>query len=249
MAPSHAGEEKIFNDESFQVEVLFYPGSAAKDILIIPPTGGTNVIDRSYAKNLSDLGFNVHILSHWSPPEKITYDLGIHRQFYAGAQRAIELVLKNIPEKNPVGILGTSVGGLHSAVALGRIPRITAGMVITGGADIAGVIVYSDQKAMVDVYHKRQELFGFKNRDEYYEALFKEIELEPLRLKEGLAGKNLAMVISKEDTTVPGKNQLQLFELWQPKDVMYLGNNHFWTIVKTWLLHEDFVTGFFKKNL
>ncbi len=248
-APVHAHESVSYNDGDFSLNVLYYKGKLPKHIIIVPPTGGTNMIDRSYAKNLADLGFHVHVMNHWSPPDPINYELGIHRKFYGNAERAIELVVKGIPEAESVGILGTSVGGLHAAVATGLIPRIKTAMVITGGADIAGVIVYSDQKAMVDAYDKRREMYGFKNREEYYTALHKEIVLEPLRMKEALAGKNLALVISKEDTTVPGKFQLQLLDLWQPKDVLYLENDHFWTIVKTWFFHEDFVTGFFTKYL
>ncbi len=241
-----SGELRKFKDQDFEVTVNeFVVGAPGKNVLVIPPTGGTNVIDKSYAKALAKKGFRVFILESWTDHDEYNIELSIHTRFYARAQRAIETVVKHIPEDQPIGILGTSVGGIHAAIAAGRIPRITRAMVITGGADIASVITDSDQLAMVDVKKKRMDRYKFRDRDAYLTELRKVIELEPLRLGPGYQGKKLGMVISREDTTVPGKNQELLLDLWKPEHVLELKNNHFWAIVRTWLFNSDFVVDFF----
>ena len=60
-------EEKRIDEEDFFVQTRFYPFSGSqKSILIIPPTGGTNLIDRSYARHLCAAGHNVYILDRWT---------------------------------------------------------------------------------------------------------------------------------------------------------------------------------------
>lgn len=235
-------EKKTFVDGDFFVESRFYPHpESGKTILIIPPTGGTNLIDRSYARELCAVGFNVHILDHWTMDDEYSLDLDIHRRFYGRAQRAIDLILTHIPEQHEVSVLGTSVGALHASIATGRVERIKKALFITGGADITGTIVDSDQDVMRVARKKRNEMFGFKTRDEYYNELKKHIVLDPLFFESSFPGKKVSMVISDKDQTVPGPYQRLLQKISRPSRVLEINDDHFWAITKTWLFHKDFV--------
>lgn len=232
-----------WNSTDFSVEVLdFAPSKFSSQVIIIPPTGGTNIIDRSYAKKICKRGHRAVILSHWSEDDEMSFELSIHTRFYARAFRAIGLVVEKIKTEGPVGILGTSVGGLHASIAVSRYPEITKAFIITGGAHIPSIIANSNQKVMNNAWIERQKKYGFKNKDEYIKALEDVIKLEPLTIK----GKKLGLVIATEDETVPTINQEKLRNLWNPEVVITRDNDHFWAIVSTWLFHADEVYSFFE---
>ena len=243
-------EQKKFEQDDFFAEARFYPHAGSHNtILILPPTGGTNLIDRSYARLFCAEGFNVYILDKYKGYDEYNLDLDIHKRYYGRTQRAVDLILGQIPGDNSVGILGTSVGALHAAIAIGRVDRIRNGLIITGAADIAATIVDSDQGVMKDAREKRNKMFGFKNRDEYYNELKKHIELDPLFYASNFPGKKISMVIATKDTTVPVANQILLKDIAKPTHVMELNDDHFWAIMKTWVFHRKFViSSFSDKN-
>ena len=237
----------INHGPDFEVEAVSYKPQEVKSyIIIIPPTGGTNFIDRSYAKGLCQRGHHVYILAHWTGLDEINMELEIHRRLYARAYRAIGVVLELVPKEAKVGILGTSVGGLHAAIAASRYTQITSSMIILGGAHIPSIIANSDQKAMVDAWKERQKRYGFKNKTEYIEALSQVIELEAFDRAMISPPKKFGMVISTGDQTVPTANQERLKSLWLPEHVIYKDSGHFWSILSTWLFEKNFIYDFFK---
>ena len=144
--------EVKYGSAEFQVRVAKYSGTepSSKSLLILPPTGGENYIDRSYAKDFSSLGYDVYILQSWTGVDELSIDLEIHQRLYGRGQKAIELVLNQINSPY-IGLLGTSVGALHGAIAASKQDKLDSVFIITGGAPIAEVIILSDQKAMQDL--------------------------------------------------------------------------------------------------
>ena len=241
--------EVKYGSVEFQVNVAKYSGSSPsnKSLLILPPTGGENYIDRSYARDFSRLGYDVYILQSWTGVDEISSDLEIHQRLYGRGQKAIELVLSEISSPY-IGLLGTSVGALHGAIAAAKQNKLDSVFIITGGAPIAEVIVLSDQKAMLGLKQKRKDRFGFKNAEENKMAIDKNFSLEPMQLGDGFKEKDLGMVIAENDETVPTTTQQNLKNYWQPKKVISYSSGHFWGIVRTWLLDEDEVIQFFETN-
>lgn len=231
------------------VDVSFYQSKspAQKSILIVPPTGGTNYIDRSYAEAFQKNGMDVYILNYWTGDDEVNFDLGVHQRFYTRAQKAIGLVIDHI-QTPKIGLLGTSVGGLHGAVAASSQPRLDSVFVITAGVSIPEVVVHSDQKAMINAKAKRYEKYGFQNDEQYFIALSKEFFLDPTKLPPIYKSKKLGLSIGIKDTTVTTKTQNQLLELWNPKKVIQFENGHFWAIVKTWFFKKSDIVEFFQKS-
>lgn len=250
LAGSSCIDQKMtLGPEEFHVSSSFYSTAIAtqKSIVIFPPTGGKNAIDRSYAKQFCKAGYNVAVINGWTNDQETKSDLEIHQHFYSGAQRAVQLTLAEI--KTPfVGLLGTSVGALHSAIAANSIDRFNAVFLIAGGASIAEVIVTSDQQAMIDLKTARQSRYGFKNDAENIQAIEKVFTLEPMKLGTQFSKKAIGMVIANKDTTVATATQNQLKDFYKPQTVITLNNDHFWTIVKTWLFHSNEVQEFFDRN-
>src|SRR5688500_14956213 len=110
-----------FNDGQFKTGILKYPSqdSDKRSIILMPPTGGTNLIDRSYASTLCERGFDVYILEQWTGGSEYNeLDLLIHEKHYHLAQKAIGLTIENIRSSRFIGILGTSAGGIHASIAM-----------------------------------------------------------------------------------------------------------------------------------
>ncbi len=234
---------------NFQVHVAKYSGSvpSQKSLLILPPTGGENFIDRSYARDFSSEGYDVFILQSWTGIDERSTDLEIHERFYGGGQKAIETVLNHITSPY-IGLLGTSVGALHAAVAASKQPRINSVFIITGGAPIATVVTTSDQEAMLELRKNRSERYGFKTAEENAAAIEKKFSFEPMTLGDGFKTKDLGMVIAENDKTVPTATQENLRNYWKPKKVIYYSNNHFFGIIRTWLMNENDVLNFFESS-
>lgn len=239
--------EKI-SESDFTVKFTTYRTDSKLHVILMPPTGGMNFIDRSYARQFCHDGMSVYILESWTGDDEYVIDYSIHNRLYARAQRAIQLVLDSIPNDEVVGILGTSVGGLFAAQAIGSKPRLQTGFSIVGGAHIAEIIVKSTQGAMQKAKEVRKEAFGIKSDEEYLRELDPHIRIDPYYM-DGHKGKTLGVVYSPIDAVVPAKNQKLLTDIWKPEKVITIDHNHMWTIIATWLLHQKEISDFFKSSL
>lgn len=247
-----AHESKNLEDGSeFSVEVTHYqPREGVRgSVLIMPPTGGSTVLDRSYATLFCRAGFEAWIVERWTGMNEESTDLQIHERLYRRGQRAISRVLREIPDERSVGILGTSVGALHTAVAMGSQERLKAAFAITGGLPISEVIATSDQQAMQKLRRIRAEDYGLKDPAEHARAIRKVFSMEPESLPRHFEGKHLGLVVAAEESTVPGETQLHLERFWEPQVVYRSSGNHFNAIVGTWLWHRHDLVKFFETGL
>lgn len=240
--------DQALGDTNFRVQVAKYFNSQSENelmVMILPPTGGENFIDRSYAKMLCKKGIDAVILTNWTGNDEKSDALSIHDRFYRRAQTAIELVINTYKIRYKLGILGTSVGGLHAAIATSRFKEITKSMIIVGGAPIREIIAITDHSYWDGVRERRFKHLNIKSQEEYIELLRPHVPFEPLKLDVPLAQK-LAMVISTSDSVVPTKNQLQLRDYWKPQDIKYTRLGHKLAIVKTWLFDAAWIAQFFQ---
>ncbi|WPU66487.1 hypothetical protein [Peredibacter starrii] len=242
-------ESITLTELDFKVDLLvFGPKSSSKHILVIPPTGGTNVIDRNWAKKFCEAGFRTHILEHFTNDDEYALDLDIHQRFYSRTQRAIGMYLATIPPEHYVGLLGTSIGGIHAAMAMGLYDRPNSAFVIASGADMPSMIANSDQELMVTAWKKRQKLFNIPDKKTYIDLLSEKIPYDPLKLPRKFENKDLGMILATSDTTVPYENQKKLQEHWRPKTVINYSFNHFGAIVLSWVWDGNSVVKFFNDS-
>lgn len=239
----------IYGPNDFQVNVTYYQSdeNTQKSLIIMPPTGGANYIDRSYAKRFCSEGYDVYVVNGWTGDTEDKTDLEIHQRLYTRGQKAISITAAQI-KSSFIGLLGTSVGALHGAVAVNTQNKINAFFLIVGGAPITQIIVTSDQTAMRDVREVRNQKYGFNSDQEYLAALQKVFFLEPMKLGELYKIKDIGMVLAENDTTVPYSSQLDLQKFFSPKTTYTLPSSHFWAIVKTWFFHSKEVFEFFEDS-
>ncbi len=216
-------------------------------ILIIPPTGGENYIDRRYAKKLCRNGFSAYILQDWQGKHETRLSLSIHETLLSRAQKAIDRVLNEI-EADQVGILGTSVGGIHAATAFVRHSKIDKAFLIVAGAPVAAVIAESNERTLSAVREQRLNKLTLNSIDQYKAALSKEINTDPLLLPPFKAGKRVAAAIALDDEMVPSRYQVRLAEALGANPLIKYNSGHFFTILRTWLFQSDRVLDFFQSN-
>lgn len=218
-------------------------------ISIFPPTGGENIIDRLYAADLALQGFEVFILQRWTgyEIEGIKYEL--HNKFYGSAQRALNKVLTKAKTTN-FGILGTSVGALHTSVALTVNPKLKTGFIIVGGLPIPEVIIQSNQKAMVNLKNKRYVEYNLTDDEQYLKELSQVFQFEPTAQDiNHSVGKNIEAIVSKNDELVPYENQIKAANFFKVLDPTASSLSHTRTVMYYGLFKRSKVIQFFEKNL
>lgn len=241
------GKKLELGQDDFKAQLLeFLPeeGSLERLVLIIPPTGGVNFLDKSYAEKLCEAGVGASIVKGWSEDDEYNLELEIHTRFYNRAQRAIALALEKYNDIE-LGILGTSVGGIHAAIAASSYEQIESAFLIVAGGNIDYIVANSSQDVLEDAKKKRLKRYGFRSLIEYQRGLKKILPFEPLEMPKP-KGKKLGMIISTNDDVVPTLSQVKLANHWQPsyKSEFWLG--HTPTVVAAWLFSSNEIVNFFK---
>ena len=233
-------------DKNFQVDITQYESISKcqkqRSIIIMPPTGGTNLIDKSYAKIFAKNCFNAYIINSWTLKEFDINDMKMHDYFYRTGLKSIQMLVDHIGEES-INLLGTSVGALHTAIAVGKISQIKRAFTIVGGGDITKIVVQSSQKAMMKLKKERYKKYQFKNDQEYINKLSGFIPYKPLELN--IQNKKLGMVISINDPVVPNSLQVELADYWQPETLIKSKSGHKATVLKTWIFHSKKILNFF----
>lgn len=243
---------RVFSSEyentPFEVSVLeVTPPEPNRSLILMPPTGRTNYIDRSYARMFCRSGYRVLILNGWTGDVVKRTDLDIHQEFYSRMLKAVEVSLNDI-DSPFIGMLGTSVGGLFASVAASKFDRLDAVFAIVAGTPLAEVIASSDQPAMVQLAEERRQRFGLDTREKHIAAISDALKLEPTLQPKLQKAMRFGMVISDSDSTVPTANQMKLVEFWNPIKLITLGSGHFWSIIRTWMFYDDEILDFFNSK-
>lgn len=236
----------VYREGGFEVSATRIEPARKSDrmVVILPPTGGTNFMDISYGRAFCRANISALLINQWSNDQEYSLDLEIHDRFYRRGQRAIDLVIARSKEAQ-IGLLGTSVGAEHAAIASRRNERIGAVFLIVGGAPIASILATSDQEILADGKAKRFKMFGYRSLRDYEAALEAVIPFEPLKMAMPRRKPRLGMVVSLNDGTVPTEFQLRLRDAWMPSTLIYSGLGHVGTILNTWFCHQKRITDFF----
>lgn len=232
---------------------------ARKTVILMPPTGGENALDRGYAYELCVSGFRVALVQHWQDDTLAELDLGMHDR---GALRMLAAVKQTIGYLNPkrtaqIGILGTSVGAISSVLAMHQDARIQSGVLIVGGIGMSEIIGQSTEATLTRLRTERSQHFNFSSTEQYVGALAAQIKIEPGDFIGSTGSKATLMFIATQDVTVPTENQTRLLEAlklrsgFNQPEVVYLNRDHFGGILETSLTLEyrRRIVNFFSKTL
>ena len=234
---------------------IYHPAFASdssdtRSVVLLPPTGGENTLDRGYANALCFAGFKVVLLQRWEHDTDVELDLGMHDK---GALRSLTAVRRVVDFLSPdhdrqVGIMGTSVGALSSALALGFDTRLSSAVLIVGGLGMAEIIATTTEKGAAAVRAERMQRLGFKNAADYLSALRQKVTIEPGDFVDFSGPKKVLAFVGTQDVTVPTKNQLELVRAYHAQSDEYAGD-HTATILHTFATKQSAIVDFFSASL
>jgi hypothetical protein len=218
-------------------------------VIILPPTGGVNILDRAYANELCSSGISVALISGWEHQNESSLDFSMHTngalRALAAARHVIEFLQTEYPTS--IGILGTSIGAIAGTLVMGFDTRVSSGVFIVGSARFADVIAESDETGASSLRLKRMKALGLNTVEEYRQAVRKAVVIEPSSFI-GYTGKKRALVLSADaDTTVASQYQFELADLLQAETHIRLRGNHLQGIKDSFWLHRKDILNFFLK--
>jgi hypothetical protein len=245
------GPDPIDNTVGDTLFVDYAPnGPSLGTVIIIPPTGGENVIDRIYARHLCLHGISASIIERWPKDLDPNLEPQIHDQQYLRGLVAIRRVDHWIhsSRQGPVGIIGTSVGSLYSLFALEMMNSLQTGVLIVSGAPLSEILAHSDLKPVIAQRAARLQAWHLNSIQEYEQTLKNDIQIDTLKLAPELRKKHIQQYIGLADTTVPTNTQLALWEAaGNPAGDSY-ESNHVVSVVKTYWEHREDIAQFFLKE-
>lgn len=122
--------------------------------------------------------------------------------------------------QDKVGIVGISLGAIISALVLGVEPRLKAGVLVLGGANLAHVLWRSPLTMNV-----RSEL---RSKGIGYEQLRREMEsVEPLTSLRGQYGERVLMINGRYDMVIPREDALALRNALGQGPILWLNTGHY----------------------
>ena len=214
-----------------------------KSVLIMPPTGGENILDRKLAGVICDSGLNSVIFNYAQLPGDVA-NLGTHDEATLRTLQSLNNFLSTRSEQ--FVLVGSSLGSLYTSMALGlsRLPhgnqfpafqKIRGAVLVVCGGPLSEILATSQLKEVVAQRNARLQMFGYKNASEYQKALDGAIALDPLKLTVPELKSKVLMFSSSVDVAVPAHTQDELWQAWgQPERHMY-SVSHAETIVKVYL--------------
>jgi hypothetical protein len=223
----------------------------APAVLILPPTGGTNLIDRNYARMLCEQGFRAVILHGWEDPTENSIDWKCHDNTSLRALTAVRHVVEYIrpSRERRLGVLGTSAGSLTAAFALGVDPRIEAGYLIVPGANLPEILAESDLPRLVRLRARRMKHFHLANVRDYLRHLEQEIVFRLEDFLDYSGTKPVQLILALKDKTVPTRYQRDLARLYKKASVIEMPYGHKLTVVNSFRRHKELVLKFFEAHL
>lgn len=226
-------------------------GSNGLAVMILPPTGGVNILDRGYANELCSQGVTAAIVSSWAHQDETSLDFEMHNngalRALAAARHVVEFL--DSSDYESIGILGTSIGAVAGTLVLGFEPRVTAAALIAGGAHFTDIITTSDESGAANLRKARMKKFGYRDLEEYSQAVKKNVWVEPANFIMSLKDIKSLVISADNDSTVLSEYQLELVSLLQTENHIHRSGNHLQVIKDSFCYNRNDITGFFMTAL
>lgn len=236
-----------------KLSVIFYKSlvvDSKKVVILLPPTGGLNILDRGYANELCSHGISVAVLEGWDHQLDTSMDFSMHDhgalRYVSAIRHTVEFLASS--KLHSIGLLGTSIGAIGGALGFGLEERISAATFIVGSARFADVVALSDEKGAALLREKRMKLYSLSTIEQYQELVRKNITFEPSLFLKPTVGRNTLVISADNDTTVPSEYQYELASLLKSQ-VISLEGNHLDVIKHTFWNETTAVVDFFNSNL
>ncbi len=224
---------------------IFRPDHPSKNrpVILLPPTGGMNFLDRQMGKYFCSRNVTFYILAKFDGFADKDYDLTRHDRQIRGNTAALKELIQWIHE--PVHLMGASLGALYAAAAIGADSQIGKVVLTVGGIDLAGILTESDLASVTIQKTNRKKNYHLSSDEEYLQLMRNSIHYDPgIFLSEERNSERYLLFISNVDTDVPSKFQKQMAAQLPKAKKLYFETGHIWTVIRTYLFKRDEIFNF-----
>ena len=117
--------------------------------MVNPPTGGKTVLDTWVTKVFVKAGYEVLLITDLESSKKSEFSTINLKSHDAGSLRgvaALKYVTQKVSSDREIYFLGTSLGGIFSALYIPFDERVTKSIFVVAGAPLSQVVAYSNQE-------------------------------------------------------------------------------------------------------
>jgi hypothetical protein len=216
-------------------------------VLVLPPMGHENTLDRFYARNLCAAGIGAALVKDWSGDDEMVEDMASHHRGQLRARVALTSVLDFVP--GHVGVLGASIGALHGSMLFASEPRVRAAVLIVGGGPLWSVLARSGMSKLERLRAKRMRKLGLDSIEAYEAALRAQLPLDTTRFLPLARGKQAFMVIGLQDEVVKPETQFALWRALGKPEKREIDSGHIMTVIKAYTRHHQEIEDFLARVL
>jgi dienelactone hydrolase len=186
-------------------------------ILIIPVLGGGYYFSKSSARYLVKRGMSCLRFERTTDP--LDPQKGLHhtetvlRHAIIDIRRVVDWVVQRNPgNSTPIGVMGISMGAIVAALALQVEPRIGAGALILGGADIAAILAWSREDRVVRFREAVMQASRMSLDEFHDEAARIMVPVDALTYRGRADPNRILMVNGLFDRVIPSSSSKNLWE-------------------------------------
>lgn len=258
----HADCSAQTSQDSFHNQILFYSARGNpvdKAILVLPPTGGENVADRTLATSLCEEGLNVYILDYAQKPSN-PRDLTDHDRGAVETLTAIDRFLATHQERSWAAV-GASLGSLYASMAFGigqgmsapvhfsHLTKLKALVLTVAGGSLAEILATSQLDSVVTQRQQEETDNQIFSNADYQKRLSQVLKFDPLHFATPHAKSDVLMFTSDVDTVVPAATQEHLWHAWGEPERTVLSTSHAITIGRVYFFYSQTIFNFLSKRL
>lgn len=225
----------VFGTENIKVDYYMQKKkSRFPTVLILPILEGVEFSVKSFARRFASHGFNCAIVHNrkvaledaQSADEIEDY----FRQTVLDYRQVIDyLVAREEVDKDRLGCLGLSLGGIRASMLSGVDERLKCIVIGLAGGSIADIAILSGE---ADIRNRMKELVTMGADSEMVHAeLSEKVVTDPLRLAPHADARDVLMFIAMFDRIVPRKCCDQLWKSYGKPEVIYLPSGHYSSFV------------------
>lgn len=221
-------------------------------VILMPPTGGENILDQKWANQLCSRGIRVVMVESFETTPEVGLDLGMYDKQALRSLVAIRQTAEflNQSGSNSIGILGTSLGALQASFATVIDSRINTAVFIAGGMGLAQIVARSAEPEQARLREMRMKAWKLDQAG-YDAAVAKAIHVDVLPFVEPTlkTRKKVLSVVALNDSYVPTETQMRLYNAFGKQGVITFDREHVNSIARTSIFDSLTIVNFLVRNL
>ncbi|UCG81677.1 MAG: prolyl oligopeptidase family serine peptidase, partial [Desulfobacterales bacterium] len=197
----------VFGTENIKID--YYVQTKAGEfptILVLPISGGVDFFAKSFASYFASNGLNCAVVHNRDvdlKDAKSAEDVeNFFRQTVLDNRQVLDyLVEREEVDRNKLGCLGLSLGGIKASLVSGVDERLKCSVIGLAGGSIADITALSKEEGIKE-YTKELTEMGISSEIIYTE-LSDKVATDPLKLAEHTNARNVLMYIAMFDQVIP----------------------------------------------